>query len=145
MDADDINELLAEHDLRLVVDRASSTHGAVRLLDRRDNEVGYVTTNAADPLGNAECARNFDRLRRYTGAKWVDVTHAAHLVRPYRRKGLGYVMYDAAVRDAAARKTALAPDVCHEGTTSEQAMRVWQQLQDEYPHEGLVVWGKPRT
>jgi len=57
-----------------------------------------------------------------------------------RGYGLGRLLYEQLLIVAARRRAAIVPDRCGTfGTTSKDAMRVWERLVQAHPHRGYVV------
>lgn len=97
------------------------------------------------------CAADFDRLHaRFPELDSVYAVRHAFLRDEYRDLGLGRMMYERALLDAARNHAALMPDLClsdpyddvDQHDTSAAASRVWASLKRDYPHEGRVVYGR---
>lgn len=70
------------------------------------------------------------------------VVQKTYLPEELRGDGLGVKIYELALREAAKRGYALAPNSCwHTGMTSKDAARIWTAWRSRHVHAGSIFWG----
>ena len=163
-----VNDALNKAGLRVVASDPAQMAVGHKVVDGAGNVFGFVygagpwaATGSSKgwedrwrrrevPIGrlpNAACASDLRRLQEHfpsvRGALTVGGSRVDKLLRGL---GVGSELYRRNVRAAAAEGYALAPSTCidtgkQEGQTSADALRVWERLKREFPHEGRLVWG----
>ncbi len=108
-------------------------------------EVGGVNIEFL-PLAKAKvCQADVAAMHKAVPLKGLYMVSGAFLPENMRGQGIGKMLYERALQEAAKRGCALIPEHCwHKGMTTPDAKRVWASLKRRFFSVGDVVWGGSR-
>lgn len=104
--------------------------------------VGWVNVEKAPSNRPLVCQEDANAMRAQVPLKGIYMVTASHLQEDMRGQGIGKLLYERALQEAASRGCAIMPEHCWKrGMTTPSALRVWASLKRRHFAVGDLVWG----